>query len=60
MNTTVAMIIFILSIIISAGIYKAVTENSFGTYHAYFKTAVIIWIIVFMVLCWIANSIGIG
>lgn len=52
------VIIFIISIIITAKILNVINRNTFGTTGAYMRRRFIVWVIVFMILGAIANEIG--
>lgn len=48
-----ALVILIISIIVTVKICKIVNQNTIGTTQAYFVRGFVIWAIVFMVLVWI-------
>ena len=52
------VIIFIISIIITAKILNVINKNTFGTTGAYVRRAFLVWVIVFLILGAIANEIG--
>lgn len=53
-----AVIIVILSFIISYKICKVINRNTIGTTHAYLSRAIFVWAIVLGILAGIANKIG--
>lgn len=48
-----ALIIMVISIILTVKICKIVNRNTIGTTKAYFVRAIVIWAVIFLVLTWI-------
>lgn len=48
-----ALIIMVISIILTVKICKIVNRNTIGTTKTYFVRAIVIWAVIFLVLTWI-------
>ena len=55
----IGIIIFIISIVITAFICKIINQNSIGTTYAYVRRFFLVWLIVIAILCMICGKIGI-
>ena len=55
----IGVIIFIVSIIITAFICKIINQNSIGTTYAYIRRFFLVWLIVSAVLAMLSNKIGV-
>lgn len=48
-----ALVIMVISIILTVKICKIVNRNTIGTTQAYFVRGIVIWAVIFLVLTWI-------
>ncbi len=48
-----ALVILVISIIVTVKICKVINQNTIGTTKAYFVRGIVIWAVVFMLLTWL-------